>query len=203
MEFASKLMLSILLGFLLIFGLVVLIVYVDDNDADTETTTTSDNTSSETVETTTPDEDSQTTTATAGTRRLPSNQDSPSAEYSSEELDQKTLMSSDDMIYCLKNNATCSQTTKKNCSDNHKKYKKKRFHFEQEMCERARSNVLNRNFCVNSSGQCKSVQLYTKEEQDNDNDNDNNNICEDRIPGAESVRYETEYECENRETGVY
>ena len=109
MEFASKIMLSILLGFLLIFGLVVLIVYVDDNgatsnnSADTETTTTSDNTSSETVETTTPDEDSETTTETAGTRRLPSNQDSPSAEYSSEELDQKTLMSSDDMIYCLKN----------------------------------------------------------------------------------------------------
>ena len=170
MEFASKLMLSILLGFLLIFGLVVLIVYVDDNDADTETTTTSDNTSSETVETTTPDEDSQTTTATAGTRRLPSNQDSPSAEYSSEELDQKTLMSSDDMIYCLKNDAQepCSLTTAKNCLDNHKNYIGKSVHFEQEMCERARSNVLNRNFCVNSSKQCESVQLYTKEEQDND-----------------------------------
>lgn len=206
MEFASKIMLSILLGFLLIFGLVVLIVYVDDNDADTETTTTSDNTSSETVETTTPDEDSQTTTATAGTRRLPSNQDSPSAEYSSEELDQKTLMSSDDMIYCLKNDARepCSLTTAKNCLDNHKNYIGKSVHFEQEMCERARSNVLNRNFCVNSSGQCKSVQLYTKEEQDNDNDNDNNNICEDRIPGVDSsVRYDTKYECENRKTGVY
>jgi hypothetical protein len=201
MEFASKLMLSILLGFLLIFGLVVLIVYVDDNDADTETTTTSDNTSSETVETTTPEEDSETTTATAGNRRLPSNQDSPSAEYSSEELDQKTLMSSDDMIYCLKNDATCSETTAKNCLDNHKNYIGKSVHYIREMCERARSNVLNRNFCVNASGQCESVQLYTKEEQESGSDN--NNICEDKIQGAESVRYETEYECENRETGVY
>ena len=201
MEFASKIMLSILLGFLLIFGLVVLILYVDNNDADTETTTTSDNTSSETVETTTPEEDSETTTATAGNRRLPSNQDSPSAEYSSEELDQKTLMSSDDMIYCLKNDATCSQTTAKNCLDNHKNYIGKSVHYIREMCERARSNVLNRNFCVNASGQCESVQLYTKEEQESGSDN--NNICKDKILKTEPVRYETKYECENRETGVY
>ena len=200
MEFASKIMLSILLGFLLIFGLVVLILYVDNNDADTETTTTSDNTSSETVETTTPEEDSETTTATAGNRRLPSNQDSPSAEYSSEELDQKTLMSSDDMIYCLKNDATCSETTAKNCLDNHKNYIGKSVHYIREMCERARSNVLNRNFCVNASGQCESVQLYTKEEQESGSDN--NNICEDKI-GGEKDRYDTKYECENRETGVY
>tara|TARA_Y100000992_G_C21229439_1_gene474699 strand:- start:62 stop:664 length:603 start_codon:yes stop_codon:yes gene_type:complete len=200
MEFASKIMLSILLGFLLIFGLVVLILYVDNNDADTETTTTSDNTSSETVETTTPEEDSETTTATAGNRRLPSNQDSPSAEYSSEELDQKTLMLSDDMIYCLKNDATCSQTTEKNCSDNHKKYIGKRFHYIREMCERTRSNVLNRNFCVNASNECVSVDLYTKEEQDNGYDN--NNICEDKI-GGEKDHYDTKYECENRKTGVY
>ena len=203
MEFASKIMLSILLGFLLIFGLVVLILYVDNNDAETETTTTSDNTSSETVETTTPEEDSETTTATAGNRRLPSNQDSPSAEYSSEELDQKTLMSSDDMIYCLKNDATCSQTTAKNCLDNHKNYIGESVHYIREMCERARSNVLNLNFCVNASNECVSVDLYTKEEQDNGFDN--NNICEDKIQGAEpgAVRYDTKYECENRKTGVY
>ena len=200
MEFASKLMLSILLGFLLVFGLVVLVVYVDnkdtisDNSIEVETTATSDTTTNVTSE----EESEPTTTASTGT--LPSNQESPSSDYSSEELDEKTLMSSDDMIYCLKNDATCSETTAKNCLDNHKNYIGKSVHYIQEMCERARSNVLNRNFCVNTSGQCESVELYTKEEEERGFDN--NNICGDRIPGAESVRYETEYECENRETGV-
>lgn len=201
MEFASKLMLSILLGFLLVFGLVVLVVYVDnkdtisDNSIEVETTATSDTTTNVTSE----EESEPTTTASTGT--LPSNQESPSSDYSSEELDEKTLMSSDDMIYCLKNDATCSETTAKNCLDNHKNYIGKSVHYIQEMCERARSNVLNRNFCVNTSGQCESVELYTKQEQE-ERGIDNNKICEDRIPGAESVRYETEYECENRETGV-
>ena len=201
MEFASKLMLSILLGFLLVFGLVVLVVYVDnkdtisDNSIKVETTATSDTTTNVTSE----EESEPTTTASTGT--LPSNQESPSSDYSSEELDKKTLMSSDDMIYCLKNDATCSETTAKNCLDNHKNYIGKSVHYIQEMCERARSNVLNRNFCVNTSGQCESVELYTKQEEE-ERGIDNNNICGDRIPGAESVRYETEYECENRETGV-
>ena len=40
-------------------------------------------------------------------------------EYSTEDIDNLTLMSSDDMIYCLKKDKTCKKMSFKNCRKNH------------------------------------------------------------------------------------
>ena len=121
MEFVSKIILSILLGFLLIFGLIVLIVYAVDEEETQPSTNeeTQPSTNEETTDESTSEETTDESTSEETTDE--SNQPSPSSTYSTEELDKKTLMTSDDMIYCLiKDNKDnkCEQTTAKDCLDN-------------------------------------------------------------------------------------
>lgn len=108
----------VVLGLVVLFVSAFSVAPTTSND-DTETTTaTADATADATAATTTAS-GTTTTTSSGTTPQTSVSERTTSTEYSTQELDQLTLMTAEDMIFCLTNDLNCVETDYKTCSDNY------------------------------------------------------------------------------------
>lgn len=104
----------VVLGLVVLFVSAFSVAPTTSND-DTETTTaTADATAATTTASGT-----TTTTSSGTTPQTSVSERTTSTEYSTQELDQLTLMTAEDMIFCLTNDLNCVETDYKTCSDNY------------------------------------------------------------------------------------
>ena len=128
MDLTSKILLSVVLIIIIIFVVIVISSNSSnssDNDTQQQTTSTSTSTSS------------STSTSTS----------------SSENIDDKTIMTSEDMIYCLTNDNECDKRNINTCNKPETPY------FSSQTCENALSNKLNRGFCLDKYNECKEITI--------------------------------------------
>ena len=102
---------------LVIIGLIVVVVlglgflFVSAFSVDPDSNSTSESTEKDEAATA-----ATTTTATTTTTTTPT---TTSGTTSTDDLDQRTLMTAEDMIFCLTNDLNCVETDYKTCSDNY------------------------------------------------------------------------------------
>ena len=151
MEFLGKLITFIVLVFIIGMSLLFFMVYTDNEEKEEEEEEEEEEVTIPETETTTNEEEDDAKEDTLQT--------SARTTYNTEDMDKLTLMTSDDIIYCLKKDNTCEKMSAPDCAENG--------HIETYLsknnCINALNNTLNKQdnvWCI-KDGYCKK---YNKDE---------------------------------------
>ena len=125
MDLTSKILLSVVLIIIIIF--VVIVISSDSSNSSDEINSDND----------TQQQSTSTSTSTS----------------SSENIDDKTIMTSEDMIYCLTNDNECDKRNINTCNKPETPY------FSSQTCENALSNKLSRGFCLDKYNECREITI--------------------------------------------